>query len=82
MLRDADIALDRAKSAGRACVELFDVGMRDQVIARLQLETDLRWALGRGELVLDYQPIIALADQTCHRASRRSSAGIIPIAGC
>ncbi len=64
MLRDADIALDRAKSAGRACVELFDVGMRDQVIARLQLETDLRWALGRGELVLDYQPIIALADQS------------------
>ena len=64
MLRDADIALERAKSAGRACVELFDVGMRDQVIARLQLETDLRWALGRGELVLHYQPIIALADQS------------------
>ncbi len=64
MLRDADIALERAKSAGRACVELFDEGMRDQVVARLQLETELRWALGRGELVLDYQPIIALADQT------------------
>jgi diguanylate cyclase (GGDEF)-like protein len=64
MLRDADIALDRAKSAGRACVELFDVSMRDQVIERLQLETDLRWALGRGELVLHYQPIIALADQS------------------
>ena len=64
MLRDADIALDRAKTAGRACVELFDVGMRDQVIARLQLETDLRWALGRGELVLHYQPIIAIADKS------------------
>jgi predicted signal transduction protein with EAL and GGDEF domain len=64
MLRDADIALERAKGAGRACVELFDIGMRDQVIARLQLETDLRWALGRGELVLHYQPIVALADQT------------------
>jgi predicted signal transduction protein with EAL and GGDEF domain len=64
MMRDADIALERAKKAGRACVELFDVGMRDQVIARLQLETDLRWALGRGELVLHYQPIIALADQS------------------
>jgi predicted signal transduction protein with EAL and GGDEF domain len=64
MLRDADIALERAKTAGRACIELFDVGMRDQVLARLQLETELRWALGRGELVLDYQPIVALADQT------------------
>ena len=64
MLRDADIALERAKGAGRACVELFDIGMRDQVIARLQLETDLRWALGRGELVLHYQPIVALSDQT------------------
>jgi predicted signal transduction protein with EAL and GGDEF domain len=64
MLRDADIALDRAKDAGRACAELFDVGMRDQVLARMQLETELRWALGRGELTLDYQPIIALADQS------------------
>ncbi|HEY6361490.1 MAG TPA: EAL domain-containing protein [Vicinamibacterales bacterium] len=64
MLRDADIALERAKGAGRACVELFDAGMRNQVVARLQLETDLRWALSRGELVLDYQPIVALADQT------------------
>jgi predicted signal transduction protein with EAL and GGDEF domain len=64
MLRDADIALVRAKEAGRACAELFDAGMREQVEARLQLETDLRWALGRGELVLEYQPIIALADET------------------
>lgn len=63
MLRDADIALCRAKSAGRACVELFDIAMREQVVARLQLETDLRWALGRGELTLDYQPIMSLANQ-------------------
>jgi predicted signal transduction protein with EAL and GGDEF domain len=64
MLRDADVALGRAKQAGCACVELFDVGMRRQVIARMQLETELRWALGRGELMLDYQPIIALADRS------------------
>jgi diguanylate cyclase (GGDEF)-like protein len=63
MMRDAGIALDRAKEAGRACVELFDVSMRDQVVARLQLETDLRWALGRGELMLDYQPIVELPAQ-------------------
>ena len=63
MLRDADIALYRAKAAGRACFEFFDIGMREQVRARLQLETDLRWALGRGELMLQYQPIISLAEK-------------------
>jgi diguanylate cyclase (GGDEF)-like protein len=63
VLRDASIALDRAKDAGRACVELFDVSMREQVLARLQLESELRWALGRGELMLDYQPIVELPGQ-------------------
>ena len=63
MLRDASIALDRAKDAGRACVELFDISMREQVLARVQLENDLRWALGRGELRLEYQPIVELPAQ-------------------
>jgi PAS domain S-box-containing protein len=60
MVRDADTALSRAKSTGRARVEVFDAAMHDQVVARLQLETDLRYALERGELVVHYQPIVSL----------------------
>jgi EAL domain-containing protein (putative c-di-GMP-specific phosphodiesterase class I) len=61
MLRDADTALSRAKASGRRAVEVFDMAMRDQVVARLQLETDLRRAIERGELVVHYQPIVSLA---------------------
>ena len=45
-LRDADTAMYRAKSLGKARYELFDLDMRASVIARLQLETDLRNAIG------------------------------------
>jgi PAS domain S-box-containing protein len=61
MLRDADTALYRAKAAGRGRYELFDNAMREQVVQRLQLETDLRHAVRRNEFVVHYQPIIALA---------------------
>ena len=61
MLRDADTALHRGKAAGRGRCELFDVGMREQVVRRLDLETDLRHAVARNELVVYYQPIVALA---------------------
>jgi diguanylate cyclase (GGDEF)-like protein/PAS domain S-box-containing protein len=60
-LRDADTAMYRAKAAGRGRVELFDVAMRVRLLARLQLENDLRAGLERGELELHYQPIVSLA---------------------
>jgi predicted signal transduction protein with EAL and GGDEF domain len=60
MVRDADTALYRAKSGGRARISVFDPAMHEQVVARLQLETDLRYALERGELVVHYQPIVSL----------------------
>ena len=60
MVRDADTALYRAKSCGRGRIEVFDAAMHDQVVARLQLETDLRHAIERGELVVHYQPIVSL----------------------
>lgn len=60
MLRDADTALYRAKAAGRGRYELFDAAMREQVVRRLELETDLRRAIERDEFVLFYQPIVAL----------------------
>jgi len=60
LLRDADIAMYRAKSLGKARYEVFDVAMRTSVMARLQLETDLRHALERGEFRNFYQPIVCL----------------------
>ena len=61
ILRDADTAMYRAKSLGKARYEIFDADMRASVIARLQLETDLRHALERKEFRNFYQPIVDLA---------------------
>ena len=61
LLRDADTAMYRAKSLGKARCEVFDVRMREAAIARLALETDLRRAIERNEFELHYQPIISLA---------------------
>jgi diguanylate cyclase (GGDEF)-like protein/PAS domain S-box-containing protein len=60
MLRDADTAMYRAKSLGKARYEIFDADMRASVMARLQLETDLRGALEREEFRNFYQPIVVL----------------------
>jgi diguanylate cyclase (GGDEF)-like protein/PAS domain S-box-containing protein len=62
VLRDADIALYRAKSLGKARSVLFDVEMRRLVMARLELETGLRRAVPDGQLRLFYQPLIRLGD--------------------
>jgi diguanylate cyclase (GGDEF)-like protein/PAS domain S-box-containing protein len=61
IMRDADTAMYQAKSMGKSRYEVFDADMRATVLARLELETDLRRALERGELRNFYQPIVALA---------------------
>lgn len=61
MVRDADMAMYRAKSLGKARCEVFDVSMLAVVERRLRVETDLRHALERRELSLYYQPIIELS---------------------
>ena len=63
ILRDADIAMYRAKSLGKARCEVFDQAMHATVVARLQLEGDLRRALERHEFRLHYQPIVSLASK-------------------
>jgi diguanylate cyclase (GGDEF)-like protein/PAS domain S-box-containing protein len=60
LLRNADVAMYRAKGGGAARYEVFDRAMHAQALARLQLETDLRRAVGRGEFRLHYQPIVSL----------------------
>jgi diguanylate cyclase (GGDEF)-like protein len=60
VLRSADMAMYRAKAAGRARYEMFDRAMHTDALQRLQLETDLRRAVERGEFVLHYQPIVSL----------------------
>jgi diguanylate cyclase (GGDEF)-like protein/PAS domain S-box-containing protein len=60
-LRDADTAMYRAKSTGKARSEIFDADMRATITSRLQLETDLRHALHRKEFCNVYQPIVLLA---------------------
>jgi diguanylate cyclase (GGDEF)-like protein/PAS domain S-box-containing protein len=62
LTRDADAAMNRAKERGRARYELFDEGMRGRAISRLRVENDLRRALERDELTLDYQPLVSLTD--------------------
>lgn len=60
ILRDADIAMYRAKENGKARYEMFDQDMHARAVLRLQLESDLRQAVERKEFCVYYQPIIAL----------------------
>ena len=60
VLRDADVAMYAAKSAGKACVRQFEPAMRRAVVAKAELEADLRHALDRGEFSLRFQPVVDL----------------------
>ncbi len=62
LVRDAETAMFRAKTSGRACHVIFDGAMRDKAVSVLQLETDLRRAVERNEFVVHYQPICRLKD--------------------
>lgn len=62
MLRDASLAMFRAKGDGRNRVEMFDEALRDRAMSRLRTETDLRQAADLQQLALHYQPIVRLSD--------------------
>jgi diguanylate cyclase (GGDEF)-like protein len=64
LLRDADIALYRAKAAGRNCYELFRADMETAVQHQYELDYDLRSALDNDQFRLFYQPIYDLSDLT------------------
>jgi len=61
VLRDADIAMYRAKAAGRARIALFDASLRAQLAAQVDLERDLRRAIEGEQLALAFQPIYKLS---------------------
>jgi PAS domain S-box-containing protein len=60
LVRDADIAMYRAKRSGKARCEVSDTAMHANAVKRLRLETDLRKALDQGEFRVYYQPIVSL----------------------
>jgi diguanylate cyclase (GGDEF)-like protein len=64
LLREAEIAMVRAKGDTTTRHFLFEPSMSEQTMERLDLENDLRGALERGELRVHYQPIVGLADES------------------
>jgi diguanylate cyclase (GGDEF)-like protein len=63
VLRDADIAMYRAKATGKARHVLFDSTMHTEIARRMRLEGDLRRAIADGALEVAYQPILDLGDE-------------------
>jgi diguanylate cyclase (GGDEF)-like protein/PAS domain S-box-containing protein len=61
MLREADVAMYRAKGSGARRPELFDDSLRREITQHLEIEERLLNALPRRELILTYQPILPLA---------------------
>jgi diguanylate cyclase (GGDEF)-like protein/PAS domain S-box-containing protein len=60
ILRDADIAMYRAKAEGKARYEVFDRDMHQSAVSLLKIETELRRSVQRSEFVMHYQPIVSL----------------------
>jgi len=61
VLRNADVAMSRAKEAGGDRVEIYAAHMHADVVRRLEIVSDLQRAVTNGELTLQYQPVIELA---------------------
>ncbi|MDQ3944306.1 MAG: GGDEF domain-containing phosphodiesterase, partial [Actinomycetota bacterium] len=60
LLRQADVAMYRAKAAGKNAVCLYEAGMHDDVLRRLELRAELQQAVQDGQLVNHYQPLVDL----------------------
>ncbi|MFW6192607.1 MAG: putative bifunctional diguanylate cyclase/phosphodiesterase [Gemmatimonadota bacterium] len=83
MLRDADMAMYKAKAEGGESHRVFDASMHATLVEQLEIETGLRKAVSRGELFLHYQPIVSLetGEIRCVEALlrwRHPERGVIP----
>jgi predicted signal transduction protein with EAL and GGDEF domain len=81
LLRNADLAMYRAKSAGKGRVELYKPQMQQDVVRKAELATRLRAALHDGEFALLHQPVVCLANgritAVSAQARWRSSQGVL-----
>ncbi|MFI9154828.1 putative bifunctional diguanylate cyclase/phosphodiesterase [Streptomyces sp. NPDC053367] len=81
LLRNADLAMYRAKSAGKGRVELYEPQMQQDVVRKAELATRLRSALNDGEFTLLHQPVVCLEDgritSVAAQARWRSSQGVL-----
>jgi len=62
LLRNADMAMYRAKAVGKGGMAVFEAHMHAAALARLELDAELRAALTEGQFVLHYQPVVSLPD--------------------
>ncbi|HVT80534.1 MAG TPA: GGDEF domain-containing phosphodiesterase, partial [Phycisphaerae bacterium] len=62
LLRDADTAVYRAKRAGKHQTAVFDSEMHREARKRLEVEADIREAVGNGQILLHYQPVVSLTN--------------------
>ncbi|MFJ5041576.1 putative bifunctional diguanylate cyclase/phosphodiesterase [Streptomyces parvulus] len=81
LLRNADLAMYRAKAGGKGRVELYRPQMQQDVVRKAELATRLRVALHDGEFALLHQPVVSLTDgritSVCAQARWRSSQGVL-----
>nr|WP_167449834.1 EAL domain-containing protein [Streptomyces hyaluromycini] len=81
LLRNADLAMYRAKSSGKGCVKLYKPQMQQDVVRKAELATRLRAALHDGEFALLHQPVVCLEDGRIESVSAqarwRSSQGVL-----
>ncbi|MEV5429353.1 EAL domain-containing protein [Streptomyces sp. NPDC052701] len=81
LLRNADLAMYRAKAGGKGRVELYKPQMQQDVVRKAELATRLRAALHDGEFALLHQPVVCLEDgrisSVCAQARWRSSQGVL-----
>ncbi|MGW0333010.1 putative bifunctional diguanylate cyclase/phosphodiesterase [Streptomyces sp. NPDC003011] len=81
LLRNADLAMYRAKAGGKGRVELYAPQMQQDVVRKAELATRLRAALNDGEFTLLHQPVVCLQDgriaSVCAQARWRSSQGVL-----
>jgi len=61
VLRNADLAMYKAKAAGRDCYAVFDPSMNAEILGRLQMEAELRHAIDHDEFRIYYQPLVSMS---------------------